>query len=218
MQSAGFVTRKQRSPIGIGGAVAVHVVVVAVYLLTPKEVIEQLPPVITLGRNIPVERKLDPVPPPPERIRTEEKPVLIMPKPELGRPADGPAIATAPDSGETLPTFSTLDGAGTGAVETKIPDPVLIDARPDPRFLEDFQPGYPTNLQRLELEGRVTVRVKIGADGRVRAVQLVSATHEDFFKVTERQALRRWRFKPATRDGVAIESWREMTVHFRLED
>ncbi len=62
------------------------------------------------------------------------------------------------------------------------------------------------------------MRVLVGADGRVRQVERVSATSDAFFMATESQALRRWRFKPGTRDGVAQEAWRVMTVTFRLED
>ena len=32
------------------------------------------------------------------------------------------------------------------------------------------------------------------------------------------QAVSKWRFLPATRDGEAIESWREMTVRFQLPE
>jgi periplasmic protein TonB len=69
---------------------------------------------------------------------------------------------------------------------------------------------------RLEIEGSVTVRVLIGTDGRVRQVQVVRATDPEFAKATERQALRAWRFKPATRDGVPVEDWQTLTVRFDI--
>jgi len=44
-----------------------------------------------------------------------------------------------------------------------------------------------------------------------------TATDAAFFEATRTQALRHWRFQPATRDGIPVESWRTMTVKFKLE-
>ncbi|MBX9731987.1 MAG: energy transducer TonB [Sphingomonas sp.] len=58
----------------------------------------------------------------------------------------------------------------------------------------------------------------IGIDGRVSAVERVSATSDDFFETTRRTALSKWRFRPATRDGAPVERWRVMRVTFRIEE
>ena len=81
----------------------------------------------------------------------------------------------------------------------------------------EVQPAYPPSLARQEIEGVAIVRVLIGTDGRVKDVQMVSATEPEFFEATARQAKRYWKFKPAMRDGIAVESWRQMTVRFKLE-
>jgi len=93
----------------------------------------------------------------------------------------------------------------------------MVDAVADPRYARDFQPDYPAGERRMGNEGKVVIRVLIGPDGRVKQVERVSAASAAFWQVTERQALSRWRFRPATRDGVAIESWRTMTVRFEME-
>jgi protein TonB len=80
----------------------------------------------------------------------------------------------------------------------------------------DLQPPYPTAEQRLEREGRVVIRVTIGTDGRVKAAQKVSATSDAFYTATERHARARWRFRPATVDGQAVETTKTLTVVFRL--
>ncbi|WP_238147137.1 energy transducer TonB [Rhizorhabdus dicambivorans] len=98
-----------------------------------------------------------------------------------------------------------------------IPDPVFITATIDPAAMPRFQPDYPPELIRADIEGTATVRVLIGVDGRVKSVELVSAAHPGFFEATRRQALRYWKFKPATRDGIAVESWRTMTVRFNIQ-
>ncbi|MBA2920969.1 TonB family protein [Sphingomonas sp. MAH-20] len=69
---------------------------------------------------------------------------------------------------------------------------------------------------RTGVEGITVVKVLIGTDGRVKQVAIVSTDDPLFADATERQALRRWRFRPATRDGIAVESWKQMTVRFEL--
>lgn len=95
------------------------------------------------------------------------------------------------------------------------PEPVRRDARIDPR--SELKPPYPRAQQIEGNEGSVTVRVRIGADGRVKSAEKLRATHEDFFQATLRHALRNWKFKPATVDGRPIESSKVMTLHFSLE-
>ena len=96
--------------------------------------------------------------------------------------------------------------------------PPLMGATQDPRYLRDFQPEYPSSELRAQRDGQVRVRILIGADGRVKAVEQVSATSTAFFEVTKRQALGKWRFKPASRGGVPEESWKVMNVRFELEN
>lgn len=99
---------------------------------------------------------------------------------------------------------------------TLTPAPVITNARFDPRFASAMQPEYPIALARAEIEGVAIVKVRIGTDGRVLDVISIRTDDPGFFEVTRAHALRKWRFKPATRDGVAIESWREMTVRFQM--
>lgn len=96
--------------------------------------------------------------------------------------------------------------------------PVLVDAGIDPRALPQFQPDYPGAMIRQGLEGSVTVRVTINAEGRVTDIARVSATDESFWLATQRHALRKWRFRPATRDGVPVATTKIMTVRFTLTD
>ncbi|HEU0045437.1 energy transducer TonB [Sphingomonas sp.] len=186
---------------------------------TVVEVIERDKPLITYTVPPP------PPPPVPEvkpkvEVKTApqrvDQPITTVPtkveEPFMVQPDPGPPV-----------TLGTGDGLGSGAgtvmVEPPKPAPaVLTEAGVDPRYLRDFQPVYPAEERRAGNEGVVTVRVLIGVDGRVREVQRVASPSEAFWRVTEQRALGKWRFKPATRDGVPYESWRTMTVRFRMEE
>jgi protein TonB len=169
--------------------------------------------------NIP----LDPPPPPPEvtppkASRAAEN--RVSPPPEQ-------LNASASLSTETsefyvvptlpLPPLPPIQPAGEVARADPPAPPVMVDARVDQRYARDLQPAYPAGERRAEREGSATIRVTIGTSGRVVAAECVSATSEPFCRATREHALAKWRFQPATRDGVPIEATREMTVRFQLE-
>ncbi len=144
--------------------------------------------------------------PAPEHIETVADPIV-----DVTQPARGPVVI---DVGSAT---GTIDGTGTEPVRLDpAPPPLLIGATIDPRYADDLQPAYPASERRAGREGVVEVRVLIGTDGRIREVRRVSATSDAFFEATRRQALKSWRFTPATRGGVAVESWKTMSIRFVL--
>ena len=88
----------------------------------------------------------------------------------------------------------------------------------DPRHADALQPPYPASEERAQRGGTVRVRVTIGTNGRVLAVARLTATSEAFWAATQRHALNRWRFRPATVDGRPVESTKTLNVHFNIED
>ena len=88
--------------------------------------------------------------------------------------------------------------------------------RLDSRYADRFQPAYPVGQLRLEREAEVSVRVLVGSDGRVKQIELIDSPHEDFWNATRKQALKSWRFTPATRDGKPFESWMTLKVRFEI--
>lgn len=209
----------RRSPLGVGGTVAVHALVIGAFLLIPKEVIE------VFGPSKPLTTKNIPLPPPPEpvvekqadpKIQTQPQnqqrptvtdPVVILPKGD-------PPMTAEPGSG------TAIDPGPTIIVPPVEPPraPVLTEPSIDPRAMAGFQPDYPGAMIRQGLEGAVTVRVTISPEGRVADIEKMSATDESFWLATQRHALRKWRFRPATRDGVAVTSSKILTVRFTLTD
>ena len=112
----------------------------------------------------------------------------------------------------------TVSTGGTTTIDPPLPDPVFIRASLDQRRIGDIQPPYPGAMIRAQMEGFVKVHVFIGADGRVSSVELIEATDPAFWEATRKQALKYWRFRPATRDGMPVTSDQIMTVRFRLAD
>ena len=205
------------SPVAIGATIAVHALVVGAFILIPKEVIAPYVPQILIGKQIPID------PPPPEA--QPQPPESRMPV----RPTTDP-IPTNPDDLVKLPDSGTgpIVPAGDTGTDTSggitlpplepVYEPRLVEPGIDPRAMSAFQPDYPGSMIRQGMEGSVTVRVSIGADGKVTAIERLSATDEAFWIATQRHAMRKWRFRPATRDGVAVPGIKVLTVHFKLTD
>lgn len=155
-----------------------------------------------------------------ERDRPDEHPANTASR-DIFVPKDPVAEHQAESTGLTISTERASTGsAGGGIIEPLLLgiEPVFRAARPNPRYAGVLQPGYPPGMIREEREGVVTVRVLVGVDGRVKALEAVRADAAAFLEATRKQALAKWRFLPATRDGTPVESWREMTVRFELPD
>lgn len=79
-------------------------------------------------------------------------------------------------------------------------------------------PPYPGVARRRGWEGKVTLDVSVGPDGRVADVRVVrSAGHRVLDKAAV-EAVRAWRFAPAHLAGVALASTVRVPIVFRLED
>lgn len=216
-----YVQEKRRAnPVGMGAAIFVNGSIILAVALSPI-IAERLPgPTIITGKNIPEPTPIKKDPKPDDTIAKPVKPIFA-PDPiiETNTPTDlGPTTTSEWTAIGSIGTAAGGDdevGSALGNIP-KVPTPIFKAALRDPRFAKDFQPDYPVGKLRLEIEGSVTVRILVGTDGRVRQVKILNATDPDFARVTEKQALRAWRFKPATRDGVLVEDWQTLTVRFDI--
>lgn len=158
---------------------------------------------------IPVTPK-DPVKP---VVKAADKNNYVPPVVPTHDPVEAPQLTRT--AGTTA--LSGGDG-GIAQIPSLGTEPVFKGAQVNPRYSGSLQPAYPPGMIREDREGVVTVRVLIGIDGRVKAIEALKADAPAFLEATRKQALSKWRFLPATRDGEPVESWREMTVRFELPD
>jgi len=155
--------------------------------------------------------------PPPQVPDHVIEPLVTAPPLDIA-----PDLPPVPPTGLTMavnpPLPGPVDLAGPGATpDANPPVPVSLSARLDPRFASRFQPPYPAASERAEEEGVVLVRVRVGSDGRVLAAEVKGTSgHRRLDAAAVDHARRAWRFVPATRDGVAVESWREIPVRFEI--
>lgn len=214
MTEAGFFEPKRLSPTGLTVVIALHAAGLAALVLAKAP--SYVKPVYgeTSVFDVPPIKE-----PPPEKkpeVRQKQEPKDNVPfarDPVIDRPVDI-GIATRED---VIPILPPSDPVFEKIVDPPVPDPVRVEAQFDQRFADQLRPPYPLSAQRDGIEGVVTMRLLIGPDGRVKAAEKIAATNDAFFQAAQRQALRMWRFKPATVDGKPIESRKQMTLRFELD-
>lgn len=213
-------TAKSSNAKGISMTIGVHIILVAGFLAMPGIELPEKPFTILETWDVKVDPpKISEPAPEPEKPAIEIQSKTIVPTPQREaiklpiRPIIKP-IEFAESSG---------GGGGTSAIPVAplkaikpIVEPVITGAKLNQRFSRQFQPSYPAAMVRMEQEGIVAVRVLVGTDGRAKKIELISTPYDDFWRTTQRHALKKWRFKPATKDGRPYEAWIELKVRFEL--
>jgi protein TonB len=225
MHEGGFLEQRRASPTSLMIVIALHAAAVTALMLSKTEFVRNvIKPMEVI--HIP-----DTPPPPPEPQQPNVEPktprqsqvdLVSRSYPSIVRCS--PRLRSSPTSSRPSIPADRRSRSGPGAVvisRTQGPNPGPNRSRspfagsPDAR--KRAAAALSSVEERAEVEGSVTVRVWIGADGRVKSVEKVRGENAAFFKATEQQALRHWRFKPATVDGQPVESVKVLTVHFRLD-
>lgn len=113
------------------------------------------------------------------------------------------------------------------AQQTPPPDFVQVETQPNP--LSRVDPVYPAEARRDSVEGRVTARVWVRADGTVAEAHSLRAEatrkgealadanpYTPAFVAATTDAVRAWRFSPAVKDGAPVDVWVTIPIRFRL--
>lgn len=67
-------------------------------------------------------------------------------------------------------------------------------------------------------EGRVVLRVEVLADGSAGAVSVAKSSGHEALDDAALEAVRRWKFVPAKRDGAAVNSSVNVPINFNLKN
>jgi protein TonB len=103
------------------------------------------------------------------------------------------------------PAPEQAPAAQTAAASAETTDAVLLKA---------VNPNYPTAALRSGQSGWVVVGFTITAEGRTTDVHVVDAQPRHVFDRAAMEAVGRYRFKPATRDGTAVASTKQQKIEF----
>jgi protein TonB len=112
-------------------------------------------------------------------------------------------------------------GGQSGGVIGGIPKdaPIVIERdKPLPMYpVSQVYPKYPEDARLRHWEDSLVVKYRIGKDGRVKEVIVVTPPGRPLFSEVAVKAIRNWRFRPMMKDGEAKEVVHELTIYFRLD-
>ena len=107
------------------------------------------------------------------------------------------------------------DNLGDRTIEAEVQ--VQVDQQPRP--LGKVNPKYPSIARRSNKEGVVIAEFTVGADGRTTDITVVKEEPKGFgFGEAAIEAVKRWRFTPAKKDGKSVPMRVRQTVRFNLDD
>jgi periplasmic protein TonB len=196
--------------------IAVHVALIALVMSAKMDVagrIKEGPLIVDL---IP-----EPTPPPPvpHDPQVPHQPVrqVITDTPQI--------VPVPPTSSETIDSMPTPGAEVVG--EATEPQP-HVDPLPIPPAVvkttaqlltsaADLKPPYPPSKLLTEEEADLRLRLTIDVSGRVVAVDPIGRADPAFLNAARRHLIARWRFRPASEDGRAVASTKEITLRFRLD-
>lgn len=78
-------------------------------------------------------------------------------------------------------------------------------------------PAYPAAARRMNKQGIVTLNITVGTDGKPKAVKIIQPASFSAFNRAALQAGWAYRFNPAMKNGVKIQSSQNVQVIFRLQ-
>lgn len=120
-----------------------------------------------------------------------------------------------PDNAERPRLVETAPPAPPQTLPQPTPAPTTAaTTRPEPLAGQTPSPRYPAQALRRGESGTVTVRAQIGPDGLPSSVEVTGTSGSRHLDRAATDAVRRWRFKPATSNGQPVAGTVSVPISF----
>ncbi len=161
----------------------------------------------------------------PEKI-PDKPPVVQIVKQNTTRPQ--PQIVKQPPTPQIAATQTDIVvPEGTEYVEPQIVEPIVSETIGPPNtepqqataleYASAPAPAYPHDAIMAGLQGTVYLKVLVGVDGIPLSVEIQrSSGHRKLDEAAKRQVMKKWKFRPAIKDGRAIQVYGIVPVDFSL--
>jgi len=159
----------------------------------------------------------------PQEVKKPEataNPDLQSAKPN--KPAKKPDGNAAKDAGKNAPEDPAQNAAPDPAPEPPLGDikegnliPLdLVDSRP--AIIKRFPAAYPEHARSMGIEGTVIINALISEKGSVIETEVLQNIKNAVgFDRAAAQAVRRWKFEPATIKGIKVKVWFPVAIEFK---
>lgn len=212
---------KRFSPAAIGATVLVHVALAAGLLALGVQGVNEQRERLTV-----VDLTLDAPPPPPpsappvDTALDMQVPTPLSPTPVV-QPPVVPLMANAPAVPEQAPppVVQPAPQAAPPPVAAAPAPPSMISASDlDSRMIAGGPPSYPLESRRKREQGVVELLLIVGIDGRVETISVSRSSGFERLDKAALGAVRKWRWSPTLRDGVATKVRGTVEIPFVLQN
>ena len=117
----------------------------------------------------------------------------------------------------TQPANQSAEAAGSAAgAAAAAGAPTAGGETSDASLLAGAAPSYPSAALRSHQSGWVVVSFSINTEGHTDDIRVVDSQPKRVFDRAAMDAVHRYRFKPAMKDGVAVSTTRQQKIEFNL--
>jgi len=179
--------------------------------------VPSVPIEVQMATPLPVEPQVSkPVPLPtaaPKQAKQQPRPVPVPQKTEA--PTETPPVheAAVPEAAETNAPIVRAPAA-PAPVQPAVPAETQAVGRMG--YLSNPNPVYPESALDRGLEGTVLLRVRVLADGQAESVEVQTSSGYRILDDSAARTVRKWKFMPATRGGLAVDGWANVPIVFKL--
>ncbi|MBS0451059.1 MAG: energy transducer TonB [Proteobacteria bacterium] len=224
--------RFQSTPTGIsrnaliaGGVVLFHIAALwAMQTGLLRRAAEVVLPEVIMTEFIDPPKPVEPPPPPPPAPPQPKREIIKAPPPPRPLAIRDPKPAPAAPVGvvEPQPPAPAVSPPAPPAPPAPAPAPPAPPAvqlpSTDADYAQSCRPVYPSMSKRLSEQGRVVVKVVVGADGSPKQVEIKKSSGFDRLDEAAREAMLRCRFVPGKVNGVAQSMAYDAPVNFVLNN
>lgn len=170
-------------------------------------------------------------PPPPATLPPSLPLAVNTPNPAPNAPtgsANPAPAATAPAPAAPPPQLAAAPAPPAPVEPPKPPTPPPAPPAPAPVVQQpyidadhadnQYRASYPRISQRLREEGRVVIKVMVGADGKPTSASVAKSSGYAALDEAGKETVMRWRYKPGTRGGVSEAGSVLVPVDFKLPE
>jgi protein TonB len=149
-------------------------------------------------------------------------PLPVLRPPDIRLPAPPPienliTVRMEESAPPAPPVVTAMISPAAPSLPAPPPSPSVAEPpRADMAYLNNPPPAYPAVSKRAGEHGRVMLRVRVDAAGRVEAIEVQSTSGYPRLDEAALAAVRRWKFVPAKLGERAVAGWAIVPVNFTL--
>lgn len=161
-------------------------------------------------------------PPPPKAEPEPQKPQPKPKKPRLKpqtKPTQKtpPPVAKAAAAAPVQAPSKALSQKAASSSPAKTAEPTTQLPSADAAGLNNKAPVYPMLSRKRKEQGTVWLLLLVSKEGMVTELKLKKTSGFDRLDQAALQAVKKWKFQPARKQGQAIDYWYELPLKFSLQ-